>query len=247
MVAGIGFSDPTAIIGVSFDLDNAAVPNGLVVRGREPLILPDVTPFSAFRDAPTASHIRGWMGVPLLHGEEVVGLITLDKGVPDFYTADHARVAMAFASQAAVAIRNARLYAAANQELAHRTAIESQLRSAEEEYRTLVEQLPATIIYRYSIGKRRTLYVSPQVETLLGFPPDAWLSDEDLWHKLIHPADHPEASEAMRLNPATGKEINTTHRLIDRDGRVLWFQHHCRNVMQAGGRRARSTGSPPRT
>jgi PAS domain S-box-containing protein len=234
IVAGIGFSDPPAIIGLSFDLDNAAVPNGLVARGREPLILPDVTPFSAFRDAPTASHIRGWMGVPLLHGDEVVGLITLDKRVPDFYTADHARVAMAFASQAAIAIRNARLYAAANQELAHRTAIEAQLRSAEEEYRTLVEQLPATIIYRYSIGDRRTLYISPQVETLLGFPPDAWLSDADLWRKLIHPADRPEASEALRLNHATGKEINTTHRLIARDGRILWFQHHSRTVMQAG-------------
>src|SRR5205823_4999701 len=96
---------------------------------------------------------------------------------------------MAFAAQAAIAIQNARLYAAANEELAQRRAVETKLQVAQAEYRELVEQLPATIIYRYSIAERRTLYISPQVETLLGFPQADWLRNRELWWTLMHPDD----------------------------------------------------------
>ncbi len=50
------------------------------------------------------------MGVPLLFGERMIGMITLDKLEKDFYTPEHAHMAQAFATQAATAIENARLF-----------------------------------------------------------------------------------------------------------------------------------------
>ena len=48
------------------------------------------------------------MAVPLLIGDRLIGMLTLDSFEPDFYTAEHARMAKAFAAFAATAIDKAR-------------------------------------------------------------------------------------------------------------------------------------------
>ncbi len=234
VVAGIGFEDVDGIINISFDLNNPRLPNGTAIRSRQPLILNDVTTFSDFVDAsPTSRHIHSWMGVPLLAPNEVMGLLTTDKMEAGFYTEEHARVAMAFAAQAAIAMQNARLYAAANAEIAKRASMEKQLRDAEAGYRTLVEQLPA-ITYHYSIEEGRTRYISPQVQTLLGYTPDEWLGDSDLWWKVIHPDDREAVIQLLAIKDETGENIEIIHRLVARDGRVLWFQNQSRTIVEDG-------------
>ena len=51
------------------------------------------------------------MAVPLLVGDRLIGMLTLDSFEPDFYTAEHARMAEAFAAFAATAIDKARYVA----------------------------------------------------------------------------------------------------------------------------------------
>ncbi len=51
-----------------------------------------------------------WMGIPLISKSVLVGAIALEKTESEFYTSDHVRVAMTFASQAAVSLENARLF-----------------------------------------------------------------------------------------------------------------------------------------
>ena len=48
------------------------------------------------------------MAVPLLIGDRLIGMLTLDSFEPDFYTAEHARTAKVFAAFAATAIDKAR-------------------------------------------------------------------------------------------------------------------------------------------
>ena len=48
--------------------------------------------------------IRSWLGVPLMHGEQLVGVLALDKAEPDFYTQLHAQTALAFAAIVGFAI-----------------------------------------------------------------------------------------------------------------------------------------------
>jgi diguanylate cyclase (GGDEF)-like protein/PAS domain S-box-containing protein len=111
IVGGRGFSNLPDLLGVSFPL-NGDNPNSEVIRTRAPFIVEDAPAvYKGFRKGPhRQTVIRSWMGVPMLIGERLVGMIALDKSEPGFYTQEHARLAEAFAAQAAIAIENARLF-----------------------------------------------------------------------------------------------------------------------------------------
>lgn len=118
IIGGYGFPNLDDLQGVKFDLNASDNPNALVVRNRAPLILQDApSSYPQFRKGLHAhAGVRSWLGVPLLFGDLPIGMLTLDKREPNFYSEEHARLAGAFAAQAAIAIENARLY----QEVRHR-------------------------------------------------------------------------------------------------------------------------------
>ena len=240
IVAAFGRLDIDQLIGVKFDVDDSQIPNGSVVRSRTPLVLNDTALFPGFKEkCHGASEIRSWMGVPLLARDRVIGMIALDKHEVGFYTRRHARVAAAFAHQAAMAMENARLYTAAQRQLSERERVEKLLADAEAGYRLLVEQLPA-IVYRWSIDPTGqgsgTSYISPQVETFLGYTQEEWLADPDLWWKTIHPEDRAAVLDHLARKDATGAEVNILHRNIARDGRVLWLQNQSRTLRDEEGK-----------
>jgi PAS domain S-box-containing protein len=109
-----GFPNLEEIVGIRFHLRARDNPNREVVRTRAPLILEDApAAYEEFKREPHApAGIRSWLGVPLLFGDRLIGMIALDTREPGFYTEDHARLAMAFAAQAAIAVENARLFQA---------------------------------------------------------------------------------------------------------------------------------------
>jgi GAF domain-containing protein/anti-sigma regulatory factor (Ser/Thr protein kinase) len=112
IIGGDGFPNLDELIGIEFDPDASDNPNRQVVRRRAPFILSDAPLlYDEFQREPHAqAAIRSWLGIPLLFGDRLIGMLALDKRQPDFYTQEHARLAMAFAAQAAIAIHNARLY-----------------------------------------------------------------------------------------------------------------------------------------
>lgn len=104
-----------------------------------------------------------------------------------------------------------------------RRNVERQLIEAEIRYRTLVEKVPA-IVYRAEGGRNgKWLYVSPQIETILGFSPDEWVNDPQLWLKQLHPDDRERvlAEEERVLNPVG--PLDCEYRLFTRNGELLWF------------------------
>ncbi|MCR4408577.1 MAG: response regulator, partial [Anaerolineae bacterium] len=111
IIGGVGFSNFDELLGFSFPVDDDN-PNRQVIASGVPFIVDDAPAvYEAFRQEPhVKTPIRSWLGVPLLFGDRLIGMITLDKREPGFYTNEHARLAMAFAAQAAIAIENARLY-----------------------------------------------------------------------------------------------------------------------------------------
>jgi diguanylate cyclase (GGDEF)-like protein len=110
IVGGEGWADPSSIIGIRFPIpgDN---PNTKVIETRQPLLINDTyEAYPAFRTIPHASHIRSWMGVPLLVRNQIIGLLAIDSREINHFTQDDIQLASAFASQVAVAIENARLF-----------------------------------------------------------------------------------------------------------------------------------------
>ena len=55
-------------------------------------------------------HIRSWLGVPLILMGQPIGLLAISHNEPGHYTERHVELARTIATQAAIAIENARLY-----------------------------------------------------------------------------------------------------------------------------------------
>ena len=112
IIACQGFPDSGEVVGLPFPAD-PQFPNYQVLLQKKPLILEDVRQkYPQFADPfYHAEHVRSWLGVPLLHKNEAMGVITLDKETIGFYTEEDARLATIFANHAAIAIENAKLFA----------------------------------------------------------------------------------------------------------------------------------------
>ena len=110
IVAGRGFDDLGGMLGVGFDLGDEDNPGIQVVRSRRWQVLADVSTHPHFASQEHGSgRIRGWLCVPMLIGERVIGVLSVDRFEADFYTDELAELATAFATQSAMAIENARL------------------------------------------------------------------------------------------------------------------------------------------
>jgi PAS domain S-box-containing protein len=101
---------------------------------------------------------------------------------------------------------------------------QADLSAAENRYRTLVERLPA-ITYIAELGASgRWHYVSPQIQSMLGFSATEWLSDSTNWINRIHPEDR-ETVLAVEEHFQKNRDLfQAEYRLFARDGRVLWFR-----------------------
>lgn len=113
VIAGHGFENWKEIKELSFDVNDENNPSALVVKQKTPLILANaLEEFASFRQAEILTeNIRSWLGVPLLLEGEAMGLIAVDRSDIGFFTDKHAQIAQAFATQAAIALRNAQLFA----------------------------------------------------------------------------------------------------------------------------------------
>lgn len=108
VVAARGFSHKDKVIGQRFPARDELLMES--VKQQAPLILADAQNDVRFKRWGDAAHVRSWMGVPLIKRNDVIGFLTIDHSQPNVYTQNHAKLAQAFANQAAAAIENARLF-----------------------------------------------------------------------------------------------------------------------------------------
>jgi diguanylate cyclase (GGDEF)-like protein/PAS domain S-box-containing protein len=120
--------------------------------------------------------------------------------------------------------------------LLRRTSTEARLRAAEAKYRTLVEQLPLVTYIDALTASATSLYASPQVEPLLGYTVDDWLTDPEFFPKLLHPDDRERILELVDHCNETTDPFRAEYRLIARDGRTVWVQDESLVVVDEDGR-----------
>lgn len=119
---------------------------------------------------------------------------------------------------------------------AQRRRAEAGLRKAEARYRALVEQIPAVSFMAPLDGTVTELYVSPQIEQLLGFTAEEWLSNPILWYSQLHPDDQERWQESFARTLNTGEHFKSDYRFIARDGRIVWVHGEARVVSDDEGR-----------
>jgi PAS domain S-box-containing protein len=115
-------------------------------------------------------------------------------------------------------------------------AREEALRESETKYRSLVERIPA-IIYTAAMDETKTrLYVSPQVERILGFTQEEYLANPELWRELLHPDDRQRILGESEYFYATGEPFISEYRTFTRDGRVVWVHDEAVILRDAAGK-----------
>ncbi len=106
----------------------------------------------------------------------------------------------------------------------------------EARYRTLVEQIPAVIFMAFLDEGVSEAYVSPHIETVLGFTQEEWLNDPVRWYEQIHPDDRGRWNIEASGLVLSGQPLRSVYRVIARDGHVVWFHCEVKLVLAEDGR-----------
>ena len=93
------------------------------------------------------------------------------------------------------------------------------------DFRQIVERLPLVIYIDNLDEQCSPLYVSPEIERLLGYTRDEWLADKDLFSKSLHPDDRTRVMAVIDERNSSGVATDYhDYRLIAKDGRVVWIR-----------------------
>ncbi len=128
------------------------------------------------------------------------------------------------------------------QDISARERAEEALRGAEVRYRILVEQIPAVPYVAEAGEEGEWSYVSPKIESMLGFSPAEWMTDRHRWFQQVHPEDREAVLAAEKVSEARGEAFHSEYRMFARDGRVVWVHDAAALVLDAPGGRALQHG-----
>jgi PAS domain S-box-containing protein len=101
-------------------------------------------------------------------------------------------------------------------------ALGRRLRASEGKHRRLVEGLPLAVYVETE--EDGLTYVGPQIESIIGYPPAAWLGSESLWRQILHDEDREQVLAAYSEAVAARAPFSREYRLVGPDGRITWVR-----------------------
>lgn len=159
--------------------------------------------------------VRSLIAAPLRIEERIVGMVSAQSYKPSAYTEEDLKILEMLASHTAVAIENARLWAA--------------LKESEEKFRELVEDVGDVIVSMDAEGK--LTYVSPAVEELTGHRPEELVGQ--FFADFVHPEDRNRTVEGFKRAFSEQPEP-FEHRIITKDGKTVWVRSYGRPFYEEG-------------
>ena len=118
------FVDVSLAQRMRIDLENTPAIHRIVVE-QSSAVIRDTRQDPTWTWRQTTRHIRSWMGIPLVASGRTIGMYSLDKTEPNFFTGEHIHLAEALAAQAAIVIEKSQLF---DSEVASRDRAETQSR-----------------------------------------------------------------------------------------------------------------------
>jgi PAS domain S-box-containing protein len=114
---------------------------------------------------------------------------------------------------------------------------EGRLRQAEARYRAMVELIPAVTYTDFvdEDGITSMGFVSPQMEDILGFPPQRFLDDAGFWFELMHPDDLAHLRAIDAFNNSDFERFEHEYRMRHADGHWVWVHDISTAVLDDDG------------
>lgn len=91
------------------------------------------------------------------------------------------------------------------------------------QYRSFIENLPVLFYAVAPDPPYAPIYISPAFE-IFGYPLDEWMTNGDMWLRVIHPDDRDWVMEKTRTAMESGTEIDYEYRVIAKDGGIFWVR-----------------------
>ena len=105
----------------------------------------------------------------------------------------------------------------------------------EAKYRALVEQIPA-VVYLGEFGSEgEWLYISPQIERVLGYTPEEWLAHPHPMGSFVHPDDLDAVWAEEERSKRAGDTFRAEYRMRAKDGRWVWIMDEAIAVLDDDG------------
>ncbi|MCX6030692.1 MAG: GAF domain-containing protein [Chloroflexi bacterium] len=129
-----------------------------MASSKQPMLVPDVALRTDWQRTPELAWLRSYAATPIIVRDRVIGFLSVDSSIPNYFQEQHLESLRTFAGHAAAAIENARLY-----EQVKRDAVELEARiaSATQELR----QRAAELEILYEVGKEIT--ATPALDAML--------------------------------------------------------------------------------
>jgi sigma-B regulation protein RsbU (phosphoserine phosphatase) len=111
------------------------------------------------------------------------------------------------------------------------------LRNSEAKYRTLAEEIPAITYIAELDEANTTLYISPQVKSLLGLTPGDYKADPNTWRQYVHPDDLERVMAELKRTHANHEVFDCEYRILHRtSGEIVWIHDKAVVVRDEAGR-----------
>jgi len=112
IVAARGFPQDSQPLQIRVSLDATDEDDIYITihRTKKPLVIPDVSKQPNWTHVSGLPEARSWLGVPLIHNREVIGMLSLVREREEAFSHEDTVPATTFAVQAALALYNAELY-----------------------------------------------------------------------------------------------------------------------------------------
>ena len=131
-------------------------------------------------------------------------------------------------------------------DITERKQAELTLRKSEENYRRILNGVDE-IIYEINLLERSSVrgtveFVSQRTQEALGYRPDEFITDQNLWFSLIHPDDIPALQSQGAMIMKTGQPGSLKYRIRDINGEYRWLEDKVSPEIDQTGRVVRTFG-----
>jgi PAS domain S-box-containing protein len=204
-----------------------------VVVARRPLAIGDTGRDAVARDNPLVRELglAAYLGVPLIDDTSgyVLGSVCVADHRPREWTPDQVAI---LTDLAGLVMTQIQLRA----ELATRGELERRLIDVEASLQALLERLPGVVYALSPEEPNSVLYMSPQIQALLGVSPADCVGDPELWQRLVHPDDVEWVTAECEQTNQTGEPFSGDYRMRTADGQVRWVRDEAVLIRAGDGR-----------
>jgi diguanylate cyclase (GGDEF)-like protein/PAS domain S-box-containing protein len=199
---------------------------GWVMRNNQTALIADTLTDERWFNFPNQPYrVRSALILPISRGARLMGIMSLHHSQPGHFSHDHARLMQAAADQMALALENARLYHAIQQELVERRKAELQLRESEARYRAVSEltsDYTFALHYDFKTAGLTVEWITDAFTRVTGYTARD-LEEWGNWLRLVHEEDLPLAHTFIQKVGA-GQLGVTELRIMTRQNEVRWIR-----------------------